>query len=107
MQRPVITLAGDRHASRVGASLLHAIGKDHWVAGTADDYVRIAREFAADRARLADEAEGLRNALRASPLFDYAGQAALFGAALRACWTESIQRLSPTASAAPAATAAA
>ena len=107
MQRPVITLAGDRHASRVGASLLHAIGKDHWVAGTADDYVRIAREFAADRARLADEAEGLRNALRASPLFDYAGQAALFGAALRACWTESVQRLSPTASAAPAATAAA
>ncbi|MBL9204726.1 MAG: tetratricopeptide repeat protein [Opitutaceae bacterium] len=107
MQRPVISLAGDRHASRVGASLLHAVGKDHWVAASGDDYVRIACELASDRTRLAEEAGTLRATLQSSALFDHAGQAALFGAALRACWSESLLRESPTAPAATAATAAA
>lgn len=83
---PVVTLAGDRHVSRVSASLLNAIGRSAWVAATADDYVRIAAELAADRTKLAETRAGLREELRRSPLLDHAGQSARFAAALRACW---------------------
>lgn len=86
MGRPVVTLAGERHASRVGASLLSAIGRTEWIAGNEEDYVRIARDLAADRPRLRSESLGLRRALRQSPLLDHAGQARRFGDALRACW---------------------
>ncbi len=88
MGRPVVTLAGDRHASRVGASLLSAIGKPEWIAQSKEEYVRIARDLAADRTRLRSESQGLRQALRESPLLDHAGQARRFGEALRACWAD-------------------
>lgn len=39
---PVVTLKGDRHASRVGASLLAAAGFPQWVAAVPDEYVAIA-----------------------------------------------------------------
>ncbi|MCX6951156.1 MAG: hypothetical protein NTV51_03080, partial [Verrucomicrobia bacterium] len=83
---PVVSLVGDRHMSRVGASLLTAVGRAEWLAQNADDYVRIATGLAGDPARLAAERSGLRAALAASPLLDHAGQAARFGAALRQCW---------------------
>lgn len=83
---PVVTLLGDRHASRVSASLLTAAGHPEWIAHSADDYVRIATELAADRTTLATVRAGLRAELKASPLFDYAGQGVRFGAALRQCW---------------------
>jgi len=86
MGRPVVTLAGDRHASRVGASLLRAVGKPEWVAGSQAEYVGIAAGLAADRERLRRDSAGLRGSLRASPLLDHGGQAARFGGALRACW---------------------
>ena len=86
MGAPVVTLLGDRHASRVSASLLTAAGHPEWIARTPDDYVRIATALATDRARLASLRAGLRGALKTSALFDYAGQGARFGAALRHCW---------------------
>jgi len=106
MQRPVITLAGDRHASRVGVSLLHAAGKPQWVAQTGDEFVRIATDLAKNRSLLAEESAGLRAALRDGPLFDHRGQSALFGAALRACWIERVRQMTtPERPAAAAATA--
>ncbi len=90
MQRPVITLAGNRHASRVGVSLLNAIGHREWIARDADDYVRIAAALALDRTATAQISHGLRDALRASPLLDHQGQAERFGEALRSCWRERI-----------------
>ncbi len=89
MQRPVVTLAGDRHASRVGVSLLNAAGRSHWIAQTESEYVRIAVSLASDRTVLTSESLILRDSLRTGPLFDYAGQATRFGAALRSCWEES------------------
>jgi len=83
---PVVTRAGDRHVSRVGASLLNAIGHPEWVATNNDDYVRIAAALASDPARLESLRHTLREDLRASPLLDHAGQAARFGVALRECW---------------------
>jgi predicted O-linked N-acetylglucosamine transferase (SPINDLY family) len=86
MGRPVITLCGDRHASRVGASLLTAIGHPEWIAAEAADYPRIAADLARDPVRLADLARSLRAQAVVSPLGDHAGQATRFGQALGACW---------------------
>ncbi len=85
---PVVTLAGDRHAARVGASLLQAVGFPGWIARSWDDYVRIAAELVEEPAQLAGAGRPLRQAMRCSPLMDHAAQAARFGSALRACWRE-------------------
>lgn len=85
---PVVTLVGDRHMSRVGASLLTAIGRSEWIAKSADDYVRIASALAADRDSLRKIRSGLRAQLAASPLGQHEKQASCFGAAVRACWRE-------------------
>jgi predicted O-linked N-acetylglucosamine transferase (SPINDLY family) len=83
---PVVTLPGDRHASRVGASLLTSVNRTAWIARDWPDYVRIAVALAGDRAGLVRERASLREAVRTSPLMDHAGQGARFGSALRACW---------------------
>ncbi|HEY8995773.1 MAG TPA: tetratricopeptide repeat protein [Lacunisphaera sp.] len=83
---PVVTLMGDRHVARVSGSLLTAIGRDGWVAQTADDYVRIATELAASPEKLTAIRAGLRDEVKNSPLGDHAGQSARFGASLRQCW---------------------
>jgi predicted O-linked N-acetylglucosamine transferase (SPINDLY family) len=83
---PVISVQGEHHMSRVGASLLHAVGRAEWVAADGGDFVRIAASLAADRERLSQERRGLRAAMQASPLLDHAGQARRFGEALLHCW---------------------
>ena len=79
---PVVTLAGDRHSSRVGISLLRAVDHAEWIAQDAKDYVRIAASLAGDRGILAAWRLKLRPDLRRSALLDHAGQAERFGAAL-------------------------
>ena len=83
---PVVTLTGDRHASRVGTSLLTAVGHPEWIAGNWEEYVRLATGLAGDAARLATLRRNLRGQMQRSPLLDHAGQAACFGNALRTCW---------------------
>lgn len=85
---PVVSLCGDRHAARVGASLLTAVGHPEWIAYDAAHYVRLAQELAAQPEKLLPCRAALRDEMRASPLLDHAGQAQRFGAALRHCWTE-------------------
>jgi len=92
---PVITLCGDRHSARVGASLLRAAGHPEWIAADVDDYVRRAAGLAGERARLSPIRSGLRSDLARGPLLDHAGQAARFGEALRACWREWCERNGP------------
>lgn len=86
MGRPVVTIRGDRHAARVGTSLLSAIGHPEWIADDIDSYVRLASELAADRPTLAAASGGLRGAMQRSALLDHPAQAARFAAALRQCW---------------------
>src|SRR5262249_9454792 len=43
---PVVTLQGDRHSTRVGASLLTQGGLTDWIAESADDYVETALALA-------------------------------------------------------------
>jgi protein O-GlcNAc transferase len=85
---PVVSMAGDRHMARVGASLLNAVGHGEWVARDPEEYVKIATELAADRARLNALSMNLRGELQSSPLLDHRGQANRFGAALRECWVK-------------------
>ena len=85
---PVVTLAGDRHIGRVGASLLTAIGHPEWVAQSREEYIRIAVGLARDFTGRRELRAGLRGALRGSVLLDHAAQAERLGAALRDCWRE-------------------
>lgn len=89
---PVVTLAGDRHAARVGASLLSAVGHPEWVARHWDDYVQRAVELVTDAEKREHACRGLRDAMRASPLMDHPGHSARFATALRACWGASCAR---------------
>ncbi len=80
---PVVTLAGDRHVSRVGVSLLNAVGLDELVARTPREYVEIATALGLDRARLANLRDGLRARMQQSPLMDAASHARAMEGALR------------------------
>ncbi|HUG11242.1 MAG TPA: tetratricopeptide repeat protein [Opitutaceae bacterium] len=82
---PVITLRGDRHASRVGTSLVTVVGHADWSAGSEDEYVARAAALASDRVTLVAARAGLRARMAASPLLDHAGQAARFAAAIEQC----------------------
>ncbi len=70
MGTPVISLAGQTHASRVGASLLQNVGLGDLVASSPQDYVRIAIDLANDRPRLENIRQNLRDRMLASPLLD-------------------------------------
>ena len=71
---PVITLAGSTHRSRVGASLLTAVGLEMLVARDIDEYMAIAVEIAERREWLSDlKNGGLRGRMEQSPLRDEAG----------------------------------
>jgi len=96
MGRPVVTLPGDRHASRVGASLLTAAGHPEWIARDWADYARIAADLVRDPARLAATSRTLRAALCASPLMDHAGQGSRFAQAIRECWQAWCAKAPPT-----------
>ncbi len=85
---PVVTLRGERHASRVGASLLTTIGLDRLVAATPDDYVAIAAGLARDLDGLAQLRAGLRERIHASPLCDGPGFARRVEAAYGAMWRD-------------------
>ncbi len=67
---PVIVLEGDRHSSRVGSSLLSAIGRPDWITPTHDAYVSRAVSLSADVEQLKDCRAGLREAVLKSPLTD-------------------------------------
>ncbi|GJQ29513.1 MAG: hypothetical protein HBSAPP03_13970 [Phycisphaerae bacterium] len=83
---PVVTLAGNTHAGRVGISLLSNAGCPELIAHSEDEYVRCAANLIADPTRLAAYRTTLRSRLAASPICDAPGFAARFGQALRAMW---------------------
>ncbi len=70
MGAPVITLAGDRHAGRVGVSLLTQIGLTDLIADTPEDYVNRAVQLAENPERVADLRSGLRERMVNSVLCD-------------------------------------
>ncbi|MFA5265841.1 MAG: hypothetical protein WC378_18630, partial [Opitutaceae bacterium] len=83
---PVVSLRGDRHASRVGSSLLTAAGHPEWIAHDESEYIAKAVELAADRTKLAGLRQQLRSQMQASLILDSKTQAANLGRALRQMW---------------------
>ncbi|MEK6748976.1 MAG: hypothetical protein AABY83_07180 [Pseudomonadota bacterium] len=67
---PVVTLAGDRHVSRVAASILSHAGLDQLVATSASEYVAIAAGLASNKASLAEYRTHLRRRLSSLSLVD-------------------------------------
>ena len=67
---PLITFAGNRHAARVGVSLLTHGNCPEWIATDIEDYIALAVRVAADPKQLAEIRRGLRTRLKASPLCD-------------------------------------
>ena len=67
---PVVTLAGDRHASRVGKSLLANAGITELIAETPEAYVELATGLANDPGRLRALQRELRQRMAGSPLTD-------------------------------------
>jgi predicted O-linked N-acetylglucosamine transferase (SPINDLY family) len=83
---PVVTLKGELHAGRVGASLLTAAGLSELIASSPDEFVKRAAGLAADRQRLAELRSGMRERLRASALCDGPAYARRLDSALRQMW---------------------
>ncbi|MCE2946390.1 MAG: tetratricopeptide repeat protein [bacterium] len=81
---PVISLAGDRHASRVGASLLAAAGCPQWSVQDEAGFIAAAREAARQARADPSSRLRLRKQLAGSLLLDGARFAANFGAAVDA-----------------------
>ncbi|MDX2117900.1 MAG: hypothetical protein SFY96_06945 [Planctomycetota bacterium] len=89
---PVITARGPVHASRVGTSLLTAIGATELIADGEDAYVARAIALAADRTQRAAYRAGLREQVRRSSLCDGPAYARRIEAALRSLWGEWCER---------------
>ncbi|BAZ93196.1 O-linked N-acetylglucosamine transferase [Thiohalobacter thiocyanaticus] len=70
MGRPVITRTGTRHASRVGASLLHAMDMGEFVAGDDQQYLNIAIGLAHKLQSGEHPYRNIRQRMATSPLCD-------------------------------------
>lgn len=81
---PTVTVRGGWHVSRVGESILSAVGLDHLVAPDPASMADVAAGLAANLPALAELRAGLRERTRASPLCDGLGLAAALESALRA-----------------------
>ena len=85
---PVVTLVGDRHAARVGLSLLTAIGYAEWATENEAAYIEKAVTLARDRTLREMLRQSLRQVVIKSPLLDHCAQATRFESALRVAWHE-------------------
>lgn len=83
---PVVSWVGETHASRMGLSLLAAIGLEELACDDVDGYVECAERLALDPARLLRLQSGLRDRCESSPLRDETGFARAFERALERAW---------------------
>ncbi len=86
MGAPVVTLAGNRHAGRVGASLLTHVGLADLIAESVESYVAKAVALADHPDRMAGLRARMRRDMAASPLCDRDGFARDIEAAYRGMW---------------------
>ncbi len=83
---PVVTLPRKTASGRAGLSILTTLGLTELIAGSEDEFVRIAGELARDRSRLGELRSMLREKMRQSPLMDAASFARKMEAAYRDAW---------------------
>lgn len=90
---PVITLRGQAHRARVGASLLSAAGLDHLIADSPQAYVRLALELAQNVAGLRTRRAELRQQIGRSPLTNASALAQAFEHLLHTLWRRRCARI--------------
>jgi predicted O-linked N-acetylglucosamine transferase (SPINDLY family) len=83
---PVVTLAGQVHAARVGVSLLTDVGMEDLIARDTEDYVAVAVQLAHQSGRLTALREQLRERLHHASLCDAPGFTGNLETALRDMW---------------------
>lgn len=83
---PVVSRAGKDHRSRVGASLLAALGLQSLVESSASGYIQAAIGLAGNPAQLVALRTGLRQRMLSSPLMDASGFARELESRLMQCW---------------------
>lgn len=93
---PVVTLAGESHGARFGASLLTNAHLPELVAQTPADYVRIAAGLASDPATLRALRRNLRTMLRHAPLMDAAGYVRDVEDVYRSIWAKFVRAAGTT-----------
>ena len=84
---PVLTLALDHHAGRVGKTLLEAAGLVDWVGYSAEEFVKKAVQKSADLEQLEKCRGSLRSVLSHSPLCNRACFMHDLEAAYRSIWS--------------------
>jgi protein O-GlcNAc transferase len=82
---PVITKLGTSFVSRVTSSILYHCGLAGWVAGSSEEYIRLAVGLSQDRERLATIRHGMRTQLETT-LGDVAAFTRSLEAAFREAW---------------------
>jgi predicted O-linked N-acetylglucosamine transferase (SPINDLY family) len=92
---PVLTCMGATFASRVGASLLRAVGLPELITSTPQQYERLAVELAREPRRLAAIRAKLAEGLRTAPLFDTAASARHLEAAYAGMYDRYLAGLPP------------
>ena len=91
---PVITLVGDRHAGRVGASILANVGLTDFITEDLDGYIRTAVQLAKNTDYLKEVRLGLREKLQNSSLCDEIGFARDVERSYRTMWDDYTDRAS-------------
>jgi predicted O-linked N-acetylglucosamine transferase (SPINDLY family) len=89
---PVISLAGERFITRMGASLSLHTGIDGVTAQSTDEYVEQAVALANDRPRLRELRASLRERLGTSPLCDGPGYARNLENAFKIMWAKKSEK---------------
>jgi predicted O-linked N-acetylglucosamine transferase (SPINDLY family) len=85
---PVITLAGPSPIHRSATSMMNSVGLPEFVAQSQDEYLEIAKHWAADIEGLAEIRRNLRPKMQASPLMDGARVTRDLEEKLRQVWQD-------------------
>jgi predicted O-linked N-acetylglucosamine transferase (SPINDLY family) len=83
---PVLTLSGEQHRARVGATLLATAGLNDLVSRTHDEFCDVATALALDLSRLRELRMTLRQRMNESPLCGEQGVTRAFENALTEMW---------------------
>jgi predicted O-linked N-acetylglucosamine transferase (SPINDLY family) len=84
---PVVTRVGDAHLSRVGGSLLAAVGLPELVTRSAEEYIDAAVHLAREGKRTSEQRHALREQMRRSPLVEGEAFARNVESAYREMWS--------------------
>lgn len=85
---PVLTVSGERTASRYATAVLSCMGLEDLVAGDADQMAAVAARLAGDRDGLRALRASLRDRMLSSPLGDAAGFTRAMEDAYRDMWAQ-------------------